>query len=511
MDSLPEIEARHTHFHTGPLPGGSCGVLLTARNDLNHVTAANACHELLATITAAAGPIVIDLDGAFVSAAGVRALLKVAGKATTAAMPLMIIWAPPWQDGSAAQLGLSRLPLYRTLGAALADIPGRAPCDATLRVVASDPSGDLDQIAEQYARDRQGLAGARADYLREQIIGAMLPFADRLARRHRNSREPADDLAQVARLGLVKAVDRYDPERGSFTAFAVTTITGELKRHFRDHTWGIHVPRRLQDLTLAVTQVENALAVELGRRPTDAEVAARCEVDPEDFQDARRSGAGRRPVSLSLPVGESGGVLGDLFGRVDTAIEAVGDQVTLRRLIPLLPVRERHILLESFYGNRAQADIAADLGISQMHVSRLLSRTLGWLRAAMLSDEPPPWGAARNDGEAMPVVAVRRQPSGVVRVVVSGEVDRDNADRLRQPIVNLIRHSAPGSRLEIHLGGVPLLDAAGVAVLLAVHEAARVRSVDLTAVGLQPSVRRIAVIAGLGAMLAPEDSAHDRD
>jgi RNA polymerase sigma-B factor len=359
---------------------------------------------------------------------------------------------------------------------------------------------DLDEIAERYALNRGRLSERETDRLREQLIGELLPFAGRLAGRYRNSREPAADLEQVARVGLVKAVNRYDPDRGSFTAFAVATITGELKRYFRDNTWGVHVPRRMQDLALSVTQAESALTAELGRRPTDVEVARRCRVSIADVMDARRSAAGYIPVSFSVPVGESGQQLGDLLGASDYAVDLVPDQVTLHGLIDRLPARERRILLERYYGSRSQAEIAAGLGISQMHVSRLLSRTLEWLRAAMLGDQVPSWptGCAVEPG---PVVTVRRNESGVLRVFVAGEIDRDNAQRLRQSLFELIHRSRAGSRLVLDLAGVPLIDAAGLAVLMNAYDTAQARHIALTAVRMQPFVRQLAAITGFGALL----------
>ncbi|HJT90709.1 MAG TPA: sigma-70 family RNA polymerase sigma factor, partial [Mycobacterium sp.] len=325
----------------------------------------------------------------------------------------------------------------------------------------------------------------------------------RLAGRYRNSREPAADLEQVARVGLVKAVDRYDPDRGSFTAFAVATVTGELKRYFRDNTWGVHVPRRVQELALTVRQAEGALTAELGRRPTDREVAHRCQVDLHDVADARQSAAGYLPVSFSAPVGESGQQLGDLLGESDYAVDLVPDRVTLRGLVARLPERERRILMERYYGNRSQAEIAAGLGISQMHVSRLLARTHAWLRAAMLGGEAPSW-PADDAVETSPVITVRRDDSGGVRVLIIGEIDRDNAGRLRQALFELIHCTRAGSRLMIDLGGVPLIDAAGLAVLLNAHDAARVRRIALTLVRMRPYVRRVAAVAGLGALLGPQ-------
>jgi RNA polymerase sigma-B factor len=365
------------------------------------------------------------------------------------------------------------------------------------------PLDDLDRVAERYAIDRQGLDEDQAARLRSEVTTALLPFAGRLSRRYRSSSEPAEDLEQVARLGLVKAVDRYDPERGSFTAFAVSTISGELKRYFRDHTWGVHVPRRVQNLSLAVSRAEEDLTTELGRQPTDGELERRCGSAADEVRDARQSRAGYRPASLNAPLSDDGGELGDLLGHEDRAVELVADVLTVRELIDKLPARERRIVLDRFYGGRTQADIAADLGISQMHVSRLLARTLGWLRAAMLSDVPPPRPFGEPDVmETGPVITARRLPGGRTRVFISGEVDRDNAGRLRTVVLEVVRRSAAGSHVEIHLGGVPLMDAAGVAALLAVGKSAHDRRIGVSVTGLQPFVQRIAVVAGLGPMLA---------
>ncbi|MGK5677718.1 sigma-70 family RNA polymerase sigma factor [Actinoplanes sp. URMC 104] len=370
-----------------------------------------------------------------------------------------------------------------------------------------DISDDLDEVAEQYVRDRAGLSPAQAARLRDDVIRRLLPFAGRLAARYRYFREPSDDLEQVARLGLIKAVDRYDPERGSFTAYALSTIVGELKRYFRDHSWGMQVPRRLQDLSRVVSQAIDALTAELGRPPTRTEVAVRCLVSAADVEEALLSRAGYRPVSLSLPVSESGGVLGDLLGSADGDLELVADQVTVRRLIDQLPARERRILLERFYGNRTQLEIAADLGISQMHVSRLLGRTLEWLRTAMLTDEAPPRHAETADVPGSgPILTVRRSAAGPLLVLVAGEVDRDNADRLRRDLVRLVSRAPAGSEVAVHLGAVPLLAAAGVAALLAAYDAGRVRGVAVTAVELQPLVRQVAIVGGLGPLLPAGES-----
>ena len=365
---------------------------------------------------------------------------------------------------------------------------------------------DLDEIAERYARDVRLCEDAReARRLRDEMIAAALPFAGRLSRRYRARREPDADLDQVARLGLIKAVDRYDPARGSFTAYAVTTIVGELKRHFRDHTWGVHVPRRLQDLVLEIVQARATLAGRLGRLPTDRELAEHCAVDAGTLADAQVCGAGYRPVSLSRPVGDGTGELADLIGDADPAVELVSDRLTMTALVARLPARERRILSMRFYGDRTQSEIAAELGMSQMHVSRLLTRILTWMREAMLSDAVPRWPGEEPQPDGFGLAFAVREDGGV-DVRISGELDRDNADRLRESLLAVVGRQPAGRRITLDLTGVPLLDAAGIAVLLAVHEAARVRGVAVSVTGLQPYVRRVAAASGLGTLPAADVS-----
>jgi RNA polymerase sigma-B factor len=364
----------------------------------------------------------------------------------------------------------------------------------------SSPVIGLDQVAERYARRRAACAGADARRVRNEMITEMLPLAGRLSHRYGKSGEPAADIEQVARLGLIKAVDRYDPGRGSFTAFAVLSISGEIKRHFRDRTWGVHVPRRLQELAAEAGRADSALEQELNRRPTEQEIAARCKAAVHDVREARRSQAGYRPIALSTPVGQGSDQLGDLFGDVDPEVDGVADRLTVAGLIAMLPPRERRLLGLRFYSDRTQAEIGAELGISQMHVSRLLSRALAWLREGMLSDTVPPWpgGEAELNDERLGVT-LEVAPSGVLTVRVAGEVDRDNVGYLRRRLIAAVGSAA--QTVVIDLSQVPLLDAAGVAALLAVHESARAQGVAVGVTGLQPHVRRIAVVAGLGAMI----------
>ncbi|MDR6316497.1 sigma-70 family RNA polymerase sigma factor [Actinoplanes couchii] len=360
---------------------------------------------------------------------------------------------------------------------------------------------DLDAAASGFAVRRAGASPAEAVVLREELIRFCLPFAGRMARRYRGRGEFLEDLEQVARLGLVKAIDRYDPERGSFTAYAVITISGELKRHFRDRTWGVHVPRRVQDLSLEVGHASMMLTGVLSRVPTTAELADHLRTTESAVLDAVESAAGHTPASLNAPVAEDGMVeFGDLLGGVDDALESVTDKLTVAELLMRMPARERRMLAMRFYGNHTQADIAAELGVSQMHVSRLLSRALSWLREGMLSDDPPHWeGSARPDRPGMQVSA-RAGERGTLVVRVSGEVDRDSAERLRAGLRHALARPGVPAML-VDLSAVPLVDAAGVAVLLEASRAAAGAGIEFGVTGAQSYVARVLAVSGLAACL----------
>jgi len=228
--------------------------------------------------------------------------------------------------------------------------------------------------------------------LRDRAIEAWLPLAQHLARRYAGRGEPADDLFQVAVVGLIKAVDRYDPERGvEFTGFAIPTVVGEIKRHFRDRTWSIRVPRRLQELHMAIGAARTELTHTLGRSPTVADVAAHLDISEDEVVEGLEGGRAYTAASLSTPVSEDGEVsLGDTLGGVDAGFELTEHLVSLRPALDALDDRERKILSLRFYGNLSQAEIGEQLGISQMHVSRLLSRAVAKLRAHMLGDVAGP-------------------------------------------------------------------------------------------------------------------------
>ena len=222
----------------------------------------------------------------------------------------------------------------------------------------------------------------RRQRAREDLIELQQPFADFLARRFRNRGEPLEDLRQVATIGLIKAVDGFDPERGSgFAGYAIPTILGELRRHFRDRGWNIRVPRRLQELRSELAAASERLTHELGRTPTTADLAEELGIDECDVREGLRAAQAYSGTSLSTPVSRDGvTTLADLVAREESGYDVVEARQTLSLALAELPERERRILGLRFYHQLTQVEIADELGISQMHVSRLLSRSLDTMR-----------------------------------------------------------------------------------------------------------------------------------
>ncbi|MEY7980060.1 RNA polymerase sigma factor SigF [Streptomyces pilosus] len=231
--------------------------------------------------------------------------------------------------------------------------------------------------------------GAERDALRGQVVEAWLPMADRLAGRFRSRGESYDDLRQVAALGLVKAVDRYDPGLGNaFESYAVPTITGEIKRHFRDHMWTLHVPRRVQDLRNRVRSASQDLSQTSGRTPTVPQIAEHSGLSEEDVRAGQEALESFSALSLdaALPGSDDGYSLGDALGAPDPALDTVVDREAVKDRLAELPERERAILYMRFFDDMTQSGIAEELGISQMHVSRLISRSCGRVRDQVMSD-----------------------------------------------------------------------------------------------------------------------------
>jgi len=227
--------------------------------------------------------------------------------------------------------------------------------------------------------------------LRDQLVTAHLGLAEYLARRFANRGEPLDDLIQVASVGLLKAVDRFDPERGlEFSTYATPTIVGELKRHFRDKGWAVRVPRRVQELHLRLGKVVSGLSQDLGRSPTIGEIAERADASEEEVLEAMEAGRAYRFASLDAPGGGSGEddtqSLASQLGEDDPLMTGIEHRVALSPLIAELPRREQVILHLRFFEGLTQSEIAGRLGISQMHVSRLLARSLAKLRGSAEED-----------------------------------------------------------------------------------------------------------------------------
>lgn len=243
--------------------------------------------------------------------------------------------------------------------------------------VVPDTNADVDQL---FARWQQGDQTAR-----EALVRLFLPLARNLARRYDRSSETSEDLFQVASLGLLKALDRFDPGRGHpFPSFAVPTILGEIRRYFRDCGWSVHVPRGAQERALKVRDAQETLANEHGHAPTVNQLAEYLELDMEEVIDALQAGQAYEALSLDAPRPgtEDGGDMtySDGLGHEDRRYELVELDATITAVLEHIPMRERHILHMRFVEDLTQTEIAARVGISQMQVSRLLRRSLDQLR-----------------------------------------------------------------------------------------------------------------------------------
>jgi RNA polymerase sigma-B factor len=244
--------------------------------------------------------------------------------------------------------------------------------------------GEGPSDASLFTRIRDGDQRAR-----EHLIERYLPLARRLARRYQRTEEPMDDLVQVASLGLIKAVDRFDPEREIlFSSYAVPTILGELKRHFRDRTWSVRVPRDLQELALRIDQVVGSLSADSGRAPAVAEIARAIGASEERVLDAMEAASAYHAGSLDAPRGsrqddDSGGTVADSLGSEESGFERAEDRATLEPLLAHISERERLVLRLRFAEGMTQAEIGARIGVSQMQVSRLIRQALGRLRAGL--------------------------------------------------------------------------------------------------------------------------------
>ena len=227
---------------------------------------------------------------------------------------------------------------------------------------------------------------------RDELVRLHMPIVEYVARRFYGRGEPMSDLVQVASIGLINALDRFDPGRGlEFTSYATPTIVGEIKRHFRDKGWMVRVPRRLQEVRSAMGPATADLNQQLGRSPTVTELAARIGATDDEVVEALEAGNAYSPASIDAETDSaSGWSLADTLGADDAGIEKVESRESLKPLLASLGERERTILMLRFFHNRTQSQIAEEIGLSQMHVSRLLARTLAQLRTGMTGPEGPP-------------------------------------------------------------------------------------------------------------------------
>jgi RNA polymerase sigma-B factor len=252
------------------------------------------------------------------------------------------------------------------------------------------PTPRLTRGAERTREDRDLFLRYRDgdQQAREQLVERFLPLARQLARRYQRASEPLDDLLQVASMGLIKAIDRFDAEREiAFSSYAVPTILGEIKRHFRDRTWAVRVPRDLQELTLRVDRAVGDLSEHLHRQPSVGEIAEVLGVQEEDVLEALQAGGAYRAVSFDAPRGSSGGdediaTLGDSIGIDESGFDRAEERATLDRLLTSITPRERDVLRMRFEKDMTQAEIGAVIGVSQMQVSRIVRQALSRLRAA---------------------------------------------------------------------------------------------------------------------------------
>jgi len=252
-------------------------------------------------------------------------------------------------------------------------------------VVSADHDVATPELFARYSRTRD-------PKLREQLIMAHMNLVRYLARKFANRGEPLEDLIQVGVIGLINAIDRFDPERGiRFATYATPTIVGEIRRHFRDKGWAVKVPRRLQELSLAASRAMEGLTQQLDRAPTVAEIADRLGVDENQALEAMELGELYELPSLDRELGEesdeSSAVLADYIGQVDAELEQFERRARLSQALSTLPERERRIIELRFFQNLSQTEVARRLKISQMHVSRLQHRALQRLRELVRSQE----------------------------------------------------------------------------------------------------------------------------
>jgi RNA polymerase sigma-B factor len=257
-----------------------------------------------------------------------------------------------------------------------------------------DWSGDLEALDDATLLTMiQSLprGDSQRDAAGEVLVSRYQPLVRSCVLRYKNSTEPHEELMQVGYVGLLKAINNFDPRLGaSLAGYAQPCVSGEIKRHFRDRRWGVHVKRSVQELRLELRDTAAELTAELGRLPSDSELAVQAGVSEGDVREVKQADMAFRAASLDAPIASQaeGGSLSDLLGDDDPQLENVLDMQAVWAHWKELPEREQKLLLMRFYGNMTQAEIGQRLGISQMHVSRLLAEALAYLRDRLTESEP---------------------------------------------------------------------------------------------------------------------------
>ncbi|GAA4856424.1 RNA polymerase sigma factor SigF [Kitasatospora terrestris] len=295
--------------------------------------------------------------------------------------------------GSAVAGAVQDVPAVEAVGVVeLVEVAGAAPAGAEAAIEVVDRALDTRTLSRSLFRRIAALEPGSAEhtYVRDTLIELNLPLVRYASARFRSRNEPMEDIVQVGTIGLIKAIDRFDPDRGvEFPTFAMPTVVGEIKRFFRDTSWSVRVPRRLQELRLALTKAGDDLSQTLDRSPTVPELAAYLGVSEEDVVEGLAVGNAYTASSLdSAPNEDEGGdgPLADRLGYEDLALEGVEYRESLKPLLAKLPPRERRIIMLRFFGNLTQSQIGEEIGISQMHVSRLLTKTLAQLRDGLIAE-----------------------------------------------------------------------------------------------------------------------------
>jgi RNA polymerase sigma-B factor len=272
-----------------------------------------------------------------------------------------------------------------------------APTMVVRVTVAEGGESETGRVVNRAEQDRALFArylDKRDSVDREMLVERFLPLARQLARRYQRPEEPFDDLFQVACLGLVKAIDRFDLEREvAFSSYAVPTILGEIKRYFRDRTWSVRVPRDLQELALKVDRAVSELSLDLHRQPTVEEIGAKVGAEEEDVLEALEASGAYKATSLESPRGsedESGDTLGDTLGTEEHGFALAEDRATIEHLMRSITPREREVLHLRFAEDLTQAEIGERIGVSQMQVSRIIRQSVARLRAYATARQRPP-------------------------------------------------------------------------------------------------------------------------